>query len=473
MRRYLILLLTLCLLAPIALAEEAAPMGVSLDEITIQAPEAAQEIEAPSLYAAEPASDSQDIVPQDAAAPASQAGVTVVSMTGNTTFSAIVGQQCRIEADRVIVSCKSSKQKVAAVTDDGMITPIAPGKAKITVRFADKKKYKLQLTVTDPTIPTGIAIEQGGEVLLDRTGTLQLTYALSPATAVSDVTWKSSKNKVATVSATGLVTPLKAGSTTITAKTAKGKRSAKIKVNVVDMHAPVSVSIDHEANMQLGVGESVQLNAIATALQEPAITAFTWSSSKKKVATVSDTGLVTALKAGTAKITVKTDNKKKATITVQVGSASSESQIPAQPAVTGRIDLYPYLRTDMRKMAKELGLREKVFPIDVGGYEETYENDCLSVTLNNYSSSVEPTPVEIIWLEKDPEGKYCVDGYYLGMKQSDVEAQLVQKGFIIEDSSMRDGLLYTLYSKGAYAISFYYRDQTLVHINAEFRPWDA
>ena len=29
-------------------------------------------------------------------------------------------------------------------------------------------------------------------------------------------------------------------------------------------------------------------------------------------------------------------------------------------------------------MAKDLGLREKVFPIDVGGYEETYENDCLS-----------------------------------------------------------------------------------------------
>ena len=114
-----------------------------------------------------------------------------------------------------------------------------------------------------------------------------------------------------------------------------------------------------------------------------------------------------------------------------------------------------------------------MFPIDVGGYEETYENDCLSVTLNNYSSSVEPTPVEIIWLEKDPEGKYCVDGYYLGMKQSDVEAQLVQKGFRLEDSSMRDGLLYTLYSKGAYAISFYYRDQTLVHSNAEFRPGDA
>ncbi len=489
MRRCLVLLLALCLLAPMAQAEapmevspetiavtapgEAqadVPMEVSLEAIAVTAPGEAQAVDAPAGALTDPG----EVVSREAVAPASEAGVAVIPMAGNASYSVEIGKTCRIEADGAIESCKSSKNSVATVTDAGVITAIAGGKTRITVKLAGKKKkYKLQLTVTDPTIPTGIAIDQGGEVLLDKSETLQLTYALTPAAAVSDVTWKSSKKKVATISATGLVTPLKAGTTTITAKTAKGKKSAKIKVNVVDTHAPVSVSIDQGSGLSMGVGESAQLSASATALSEPAVTTFTWSSSKKKIATVSETGLVTAVKAGTAKITVKTDNKKKATITVQVGNRPPEPQTPEQPAVTGRIDLYPYLRTDMHKAAKALGLRKKEFPPDVGGYEETYENDCLYVTLNNYSSAEKPTPIEIIYLEKDPEGKYCVDGFCIGMSASEAEAQLVQKGFKLEDSLTHDGVLDKWYVKGAYAIAFSCRDQTLVHICAEFRPWNV
>lgn len=460
------LLLALCLLAPAAFAEEAAPMEVSIDDLVDYSPEEWRAVDTPALPA-EALTDSADTASQAVAAPALEAGVAVIPMTGNTTYSAVIGQTCRIEVNGVIQSCKSSKAKVATVTDDGMITAIAAGKAKITVKLAGNKKYKLQLTVTDPTIPTGISIDQGSAVQLDKSETLQLTYALAPATAASDVTWKSSKKKVASVSATGLVTPLKAGDTTITVKTAKGKKSAKIKVHVVDAHAPVSVSIDQGSGLSLNVGESVQLVASATSLQGPAVTTYTWSSNKKKIATVSDTGLVTALKAGTVKITVKTDNKKKATITLKVGVAS-----PSQPVTTGRFDLYPYLRKELVKSAQELGLRSLLDPnTDVG--EPTYGNDCFNFSVSNYSSMVNPSPIENIWLGKDPGGNYCVDGFYLGMNEQEVEALIIQKGYRFDYSSMDGGVLLTRYVKGAYDFAFYYQNQTLIHLDAGYNPWDA
>ena len=47
-------------------------------------------------------------------------------------------------------------------------------------------------------------------------------------------------------------------------------------------------------------------------------TTYTWLTSKARVAVVDGNGLVTALQKGTAKITVRTANKKKATVKIKV-----------------------------------------------------------------------------------------------------------------------------------------------------------
>jgi len=56
----------------------------------------------------------------------------------------------------------------------------------------------------------------------------------------------------------------------------------------------------------------------ATVMPSKAKTTLTWTSSNKKVATVSKKGVVKAIKPGKVKITVKTSNGKKATITITV-----------------------------------------------------------------------------------------------------------------------------------------------------------
>ena len=66
----------------------------------------------------------------------------------------------------------------------------------------------------------------------------------------------------------------------------------------------------------LKVGKKLTLKAALTPTK--AKTSYTWTSSNKKVATVSGKGVVKAIKPGKAKITVRTANGKKATVTITV-----------------------------------------------------------------------------------------------------------------------------------------------------------
>lgn len=71
-------------------------------------------------------------------------------------------------------------------------------------------------TITDPTVVTGIAVSPSTLTVAENE-TAQLQAILSPAGATGEVTWESSDDTYATVSASGLVTGKAAGSATITA----------------------------------------------------------------------------------------------------------------------------------------------------------------------------------------------------------------------------------------------------------------
>lgn len=126
------------------------------------------------------------------------------------------------------------------------------------------------------------------------------------------VTYSTSKSSVAAVSASGKVTAKKKGTATITAKTADGK-TATCKITV--KAAPKKVIIK-KTKLTVKKGNRVKIK-----VQLPKNTAsnkITFTSSNKKVAKVDTTGKVTGVKAGKAKITVKTFNGKKKVVTVTV-----------------------------------------------------------------------------------------------------------------------------------------------------------
>ena len=135
------------------------------------------------------------------------------------------------------------------------------------------------------------------------------------------VTYTSSDDSVAKVDANGVVTGVAVGSAVITATPAPSSGLAPATVTVTVKNADGAVAVTgvaiNESNVKVKVGATTKLTATITPA-DATITGITWESSDPTVATVDRvTGIVTGVKAGTANITVTTEDGNK-TDTVEV-----------------------------------------------------------------------------------------------------------------------------------------------------------
>ncbi len=176
-------------------------------------------------------------------------------------------------------------------------------------------------TSSDAVRVTGISLDK---TISDvNTGsTITLTATLSPANATSKlVTWSSSDTSIATVDKNGVVTGLKDGTAKITAKSFDGGKTATCEVTVVKPYISVTEIKLDTTKATIKEGDTKQLTATLTP-ENPTNPKVTWSSDNSDVAAVSDSGLITAKKAGSAKITATADGEKSASCEVVVESAA-------------------------------------------------------------------------------------------------------------------------------------------------------
>ena len=218
------------------------------------------------------------------------------------------------------VTWSSDHEAIATVDQNGTVTARRGGQATITVTTVDGSKtatctVRVRIQIGEPVQSVGLnktelALEVG------KTGTLEAKVEPSDATN-KNVTWSSSNSEVATVD-NGVVTAVSAGEAIITVTTEDGGKTATCKVTVnAPQTVPVTgVTLD-KAELTLEKGSTGTLKATVEP-QNATNNTVTWSSSNPEVATV-DNGVVTAVSAGTATITVTTaDGNHKATCTVTV-----------------------------------------------------------------------------------------------------------------------------------------------------------
>ena len=149
--------------------------------------------------------------------------------------------------------------------------------------------------------------------------TLALKATISPSNATNkNVSWKSSNKKVATVNANGVVKGISKGKVTITVTTKDGSKKAYCVVTVTNPVVKVKSVKLSKKSATVKKGKTFKLKATVTP-SNAANKSVSWSSSNKKIATVSSSGIIKGIKAGKATITVTTkDGKKKATCKVTV-----------------------------------------------------------------------------------------------------------------------------------------------------------
>jgi hypothetical protein len=155
--------------------------------------------------------------------------------------------------------------------------------------------------------------------------TLQLSATVKDASgnilSGQSVAWSSSASTVASVSASGLVTAHALGTALITA--AAGSRSGVATINVVpEPIASISVAPLQDT---LLVGETVQLTATMRDANNNIVTNRqpTWTTSNTARATVSNSGLVTAIGDGNVLITATADGRSASAAIIVFGPCST------------------------------------------------------------------------------------------------------------------------------------------------------
>lgn len=206
------------------------------------------------------------------------------------------------------ITWTSSEPSVATVSASGLVTTVGPGSTAIQAS-SDNASGFAAISVTAPV--SSVVITGNGGVIpvgLTQQLTANLRDAAGNAVFIRTVTWSSSAPTIATVSSTGLVTAVTAGTATITA-TSEGRTGTATVTTAVTF--PVATVTVTPGVVPLIQGSTQQLTATlrdgaGNALADRLIT---WTSSNTAVASVSSTGLVTTVGQGTTTISASSEGK--------------------------------------------------------------------------------------------------------------------------------------------------------------------
>ena len=213
------------------------------------------------------------------------------------------------------VTFKSLNEKVATVDANGVVTGVSEGNADIVIT-TEEGGFEAKCTVRVNGIDAR-GIERVGDktVTMVLNQTRQLQVKITPSdTTNKNVQWTSSNNSVATVDSNGVVISKNSGSTIITATTHNGLKTEFF----IEVETPVTNITLNSNEINLNPGGTFKLDATVNP-SNASNKNIKWISANESIATVDQSGNVTADVAGTTYISaVSADGKVVATCTVNV-----------------------------------------------------------------------------------------------------------------------------------------------------------
>lgn len=189
-------------------------------------------------------------------------------------------------------------------------------KAITQIRFKEDETYKKCIHVDDSEVMEVLTV---------------------PADSLEAVTWESDNESVVRVSETGKITGMAPGKAVITCRSAGGI-SAACTVYVNESNLPVSVAIQNQEEAAgMAVEDELYLDAQVLPRYADGNQVY-WKSENKEIATVDETGLVTAKNVGTTRIMAYVNNspyKRFEDLPDDYGELTAVVPVTVYPAVTG------------------------------------------------------------------------------------------------------------------------------------------
>lgn len=224
-------------------------------------------------------------------------------------------------AEKLELVWSSSDDNVVTVDGTGLVTAVGAGEADVTAA-SEKADLSVTTHIKVVILPQGVTAPETLRLELNGESTRALGAVMTPEDATDvKLVYESSDESVATVDEAGNVTAVGVGECTIVTTvaadapaTAEGSEldsgmliapeNARAKTKVTVVKKPEAITLD-SAEGVLSVGSTHTIRATVTPSDATDQT-LTWSSSNEAVATVSETGKVTAKAEGSATITVCT-----------------------------------------------------------------------------------------------------------------------------------------------------------------------
>lgn len=221
------------------------------------------------------------------------------------------------------VTWTSSDPKVLYVSLGGKVTAVGGGTATVTATVGGVSKTSAPITVTAEEQPTdtvtSLTLDKYSLTLYMNEEGEQLTATVQPASFAKSIVWNSSDTKVASVSDSGLVTAVGPGTCIISATA--GDRHVSATVSVLAARVRVSGVSFAESKHEIPMGGTATLTA-TIAPADATVKTLVWTSDDPGIASVSRTGIVTAVSVGTTKIhATSVDGNHSAEVTVTVTAA--------------------------------------------------------------------------------------------------------------------------------------------------------
>jgi len=234
---------------------------------------------------------------------------------------------------------------IASVSLSGVVTGLAIGATQVAASAGGKSAIAA-ITVQRVPVASVVVRPTSADVTTGNRVQFSATVYDSNQIALTDrsITWSSSNEAVATVDSTGMATAVSPGVATITATSEVKSDAASLTVTLV----PVATVTVEPSTATVPSGSTTTLTARVTAQNGGVLTdrVVTWSSSDPSVATVSSTGVVSAVVTGalvgTATITASIEGKSgSASVTVTVGPIASVRVTPTSTslAIGAKVDL--------------------------------------------------------------------------------------------------------------------------------------